>query len=35
MQGDGLDWEYIHHWADIHGSRAKLDRIRASIPKIS
>jgi len=32
MQGDGLDWNYIHHWADVHGSRAKLDRVRASIP---
>ena len=32
MQGDALDWKYIHHWADLHGSRTKLDRIRASIP---
>lgn len=32
MQGDSLDWNYIHHWADTHGSRAKLDRVRASIP---
>lgn len=32
MQGDVLDWNYIHHWADIHGSRVKLDRVRASIP---
>lgn len=32
MQGDAIDWKYIHHWADIHGSRAKLDRVRASIP---
>ena len=35
MQGDALDWNYIHHWADIHGSRAKLERVRASIPKIN
>lgn len=32
MQGDNLDWNYIHHWAEIHGSSAKLDRVRASIP---
>lgn len=32
MQGDALNWNYIHHWADIHGSRAKLDRVRAAIP---
>ena len=32
MQGDQLDWNYIHHWADIHGSRAKLERVHASIP---
>lgn len=32
MQGDALDWNYIHRWADAHGSRAKLDRVRASIP---
>lgn len=32
MQADELDWTYIHHWADIHGSRAKLDRVLAGIP---
>lgn len=32
MQGEALDWNYVNHWADIHGSRAKLDRVRASIP---
>jgi hypothetical protein len=32
LQGGALDWNYIHHWADIHDSRAKLDRVRASIP---
>lgn len=29
-----LDWNYIHHWTAIHGTRAKLDEILASIPKI-
>jgi hypothetical protein len=32
MQGDALDWNYIHHWANVHDSGAKLDRVRASIP---
>jgi hypothetical protein len=32
MQGDALDWNYIHHWADIHGSRDKLQRVRGNIP---
>ena len=32
MQSDALDWNYIQHWAGIHGSRAKLDRVRAGIP---
>ena len=32
MQGDALDWNYIHQWAAIHGSRAKLDSVRESIP---
>ena len=34
MKNSALDWDYIHHWAAIHGTRAKLDEIRASIPKI-
>jgi hypothetical protein len=29
-----LDWHYIHHWTAIHGTRAKLGEILASIPKI-
>jgi hypothetical protein len=29
-----LDWDYIHRWTDIHATRAKLDEIRATIPKI-
>ena len=32
MQGDGmLDWAYIHRWTAVHGSQAKLDRVRASL----
>jgi hypothetical protein len=32
MQGDALDWNYIHRWTDIHKSRAKLEKVRAAIP---
>ena len=34
VQGDSLDWGYIHHWTDRHGTRALLDEIRRSIPPI-
>jgi hypothetical protein len=34
VQGDCLDWDYIHSWCDRHGSRALLDEIRKSIPPI-
>lgn len=35
VQGDEvLDWEYIHHWTEIHQTRELLDEIRASIPPI-
>ena len=33
VQGDDLDWEYIHRWCDKHGTRTLLDEIRQSIPK--
>jgi hypothetical protein len=31
VQGDSLDWAYIERWADQHGSRALLDRIRNEV----
>lgn len=34
VQWDTLDWDYIHHWADIHGTRETLDQIRDSIPPL-
>lgn len=35
VQGDDiLDWDYIHRWADEHGTHKLLDEIRASIPPI-
>jgi hypothetical protein len=34
VQGDGLDWAYIHHWCDQHGTRERLEEIRRSIPPL-
>ncbi len=34
VQGDRLDWAYIHSWCDQHGTRALLVEIRQSIPPI-
>jgi hypothetical protein len=35
VQGDAaLDWDYIHRWTAQHGTRARLDAIRASIPPL-
>lgn len=34
VQGDNLDWDYIHRWCEEHGTRALLDQIRQSIPQI-
>lgn len=34
VQGNKLDWNYIHQWTDLHRTRAKLDEIRASIPPL-
>lgn len=35
VQGDAaLNWKYIHHWANEHGTRKLLNEIRASIPPI-
>ena len=33
VQGDNLDWDYVHRWCDQHGTRELLDEIRQSIPK--
>ncbi len=34
VQAERLDWDYVHHWCDAHGTRQLLDQIRASIPPI-
>lgn len=35
VKGDAaLDWNYLHRWADLHGTRALLDKLRAENPKI-
>jgi hypothetical protein len=32
VQGDRVDWHYVHSWCDLHGTRSLLDEIRGSIP---
>jgi hypothetical protein len=32
VQGDHIDWDYVHTWCDRHGTREALDEIRRSIP---
>jgi hypothetical protein len=34
VQGDRIDWDYVYHWCDQHGTRELLDEIRRSIPPI-
>jgi len=34
VSGANLDWNYIHHWCDVHGTRQLLDDIRKSIGSI-
>jgi hypothetical protein len=34
VQGDRLDWGYIHHWCECHGTRELLDAVRASVPRV-
>ncbi|RLS41834.1 MAG: hypothetical protein DWH81_05325 [Planctomycetota bacterium] len=31
VQINTLDWDYVHHWTDRHGTRQQLDEIRQSI----
>jgi hypothetical protein len=34
VQGDRIDWDYVHKWCEQHGTCALLDEIRRSIPPI-
>jgi hypothetical protein len=34
VQGDKLDWPYIEDWCERHGTRALLEEIRRTVPKI-
>jgi len=34
VQGDRIDWNYVHSWCDQHGTMGLLDEIRQSIPPI-
>ncbi|MEW6250210.1 MAG: hypothetical protein AB1716_06165 [Planctomycetota bacterium] len=32
VQGNRLDWDYMHRWCEVHGTRGLLDELRRSIP---
>ena len=32
VQSDVLDWQYMDHWTEQHGTRAQMHRLRDSIP---
>ncbi len=32
VRGEGIDWAYVYHWCDQHGTRAVLEEIRRSTP---
>lgn len=34
VQAEALDWPYIEQWCDRHGTRERLEQIRASIPPL-
>ena len=34
VQGDRLDWSYIEGWCERHGTRALLEQIRRTVPKM-
>ena len=34
VQGERIDWDYVHSWCNRHGTRAVLDDICRSIPPI-
>lgn len=35
VQRDHLDWQYVEHWCDQHGTRQLLDDLRRSLPPIT
>jgi hypothetical protein len=34
VQGQRMDWDYVHRWCDRHGNRALLEEIKRSIPPV-
>lgn len=32
VQGESLDWRYIEHWCESHGTRGLLEDLRKQIP---
>ncbi len=35
VRKSAVDWDYVYHWCDQHGTRETLDEIRAEIPSPS
>jgi hypothetical protein len=35
VRGTRLDWPYIEHWSERHGTRGLLDELRRSVPPVS
>jgi hypothetical protein len=35
VRSGDLDWDYVLHWTDAHGTRALLDEVRSSLPSTS
>lgn len=33
VQMGNVDWDYVHRWAEEHGTRTLLDEIRANLPE--
>lgn len=33
VQGERIDWEYVHRWCEAHGTREVLEDVRKSIPE--
>ena len=34
VQGEQLDWPYIESWCGQHGTKALLEEIRRTVPKL-
>ncbi len=34
VQRDSLDWDYVYHWCNQHGTRELLDELRRNLPEV-